>query len=214
MPKLITSLTSFSLAAIATNTRVKGGGAYYLISRSLGVEFGGGIAFVFYLAQSVSVAMYVIGFAEAFVAAYPVLASDQQLIASLANAAVFVTVLVGAGWAIRIQYLILLILAAALLSFAVGAGALFSFDRLASSLTPSYTTGVSTLTMFALFFPAATGIMAGANMSGDLRDPAKSLPTGYVCSDRCHGAGLSRPDCPARRRRGPGGADIQQPGYD
>ena len=65
--KLITSLTAVSLAAIATNTRVKGGGAYYLISRSLGVEFGGGIAFVFYLAQAVSVAMYVIGFAEAFI---------------------------------------------------------------------------------------------------------------------------------------------------
>jgi amino acid transporter len=176
--KAITSLTSFSLAAIATNTRVKGGGAYYLISRSLGVEFGGGIAFVFYLAQSVSVAMYVIGFAEAFVAAYPQLASNQQLVASVANAAVLVTVLVGAGWAIRIQYLILLILAAALASFALGAVQLFSFAQLTGNLAPAYTGGASTLTMFALFFPAATGIMAGANMSGDLRDPAKSLPLG------------------------------------
>ena len=176
--KLITSLTSFSLAAIATNTRVKGGGAYYLISRSLGAEFGGGIAFVFYLAQSVSVAMYVIGFAEAFVAAYPDLASSQRLVASVANAAVFITVLVGAGWAIRVQYLILAILAAALVSFSVGAGELFSLEQFTSNLTPAYTGGASTLTMFALFFPAATGIMAGANMSGDLRDPGKSLPAG------------------------------------
>ncbi|MGB5344587.1 MAG: hypothetical protein WBN23_00335 [Woeseia sp.] len=176
--KAITSLTSFSLAAIATNTRVKGGGAYYLISRSLGVEFGGGIAFVFYLAQSVSVAMYVIGFAEAFVAAYPELGSNQRLIASVANAAVFVMVIVGAGWAIKVQYVILAILAAALASFALGAGSLFSLERLADNFAPAYSGGASALTMFALFFPAATGIMAGANMSGDLRDPAKSLPVG------------------------------------
>ena len=64
MANAITLLTTLSLSAVATNTRVKGGGAYYLISRSLGVEFGGGIAFVFYLAQSVSVALYLIGFAE------------------------------------------------------------------------------------------------------------------------------------------------------
>ncbi|MDH5622017.1 MAG: amino acid permease, partial [Gammaproteobacteria bacterium] len=176
--KLITSLTSFSLAAIATNTRVKGGGAYYLISRSLGAEFGGGIAFVFYLAQSVSVAMYVIGFAEAFAVVYPEFALDQRMVASIANAAIFITVLVGAGWAIRIQYLILLILAAALVSFALGAGELFSLERLAVNMTPAYTEGASALVMFALFFPAATGIMAGANMSGDLRDPARSLPVG------------------------------------
>ena len=176
--KLITSLTSFSLAAIATNTRVKGGGAYYLISRSLGVEFGGGIAFVFYLAQSVSVAMYVIGFAEAFVAAYPEISTNRIVVASIANAAVLAMVLIGAGWALKIQYLILAILAAALLSFALGAGAVFSIDRLVTNFTPAYTDGASALTMFALFFPAATGIMAGANMSGDLKDPAKSLPLG------------------------------------
>ncbi len=176
--KLITSLTSFSLAAIATNTRVKGGGAYYLISRSLGVEFGGGIAFVFYLAQSVSVAMYVIGFAEAFVVAFPDIATDQRIVATVANGAVLLTVLVGAGWAIRIQYLILLILAGALVSFALGAIPAFSLQTVAANFAPAYSSGQSALTMFALFFPAATGIMAGANMSGDLRDPAKSLPLG------------------------------------
>jgi amino acid transporter len=176
--KLITSLTSVSLAAIATNTRVKGGGAYYLISRSLGVEFGGGIAFVFYLAQSVSVAMYVIGFAEAFTSAFPDLVSSERLVATLANAAVFVIVLVGAGWTIKIQYLILLILAAAIASFALGAAPLVSVDLLRENLAADYEPGQSALTMFALFFPAATGIMAGANMSGDLRDPGKSLPLG------------------------------------
>ena len=69
--KLITTLTTLSLSAIATNTRVKGGGAYYLISRSLGVEFGGAIGVVFYLAQAISVAMYVIGFTEALVTTFP-----------------------------------------------------------------------------------------------------------------------------------------------
>jgi len=176
--KLITSLTAVSLAAIATNTRVKGGGAYYLISRSLGVEFGGGIAFVFYLAQAVSVAMYVIGFAEAFVAIFPDMSASPRAIATAANIAVFATVIVGAAWTIKIQYAILAVLALALVSFAVGAAESWSVARLAGSFAPAYESNASVLTMFALFFPAATGIMAGANMSGDLRDPAKSLPLG------------------------------------
>ena len=58
--KLITLLTTLSLSSIATNTRVQGGGAYFLISRSLGVEFGGAIGVVFFLAQAISVAMYVL----------------------------------------------------------------------------------------------------------------------------------------------------------
>ncbi len=68
---VITGLTAFSLSAISTNTRVKGGGAYYLISRSLGVEFGGTIGVFFFLAQAISVSMYVIGFTEAFLMAFP-----------------------------------------------------------------------------------------------------------------------------------------------
>ena len=62
--KSITLLTTLSLSAIATNTKVEGGGAYFLISRSLGPEFGGAIGLVFYAAQALSVAMYVIGFTE------------------------------------------------------------------------------------------------------------------------------------------------------
>jgi len=176
--KLITSSTAVSLAAIATNTRVKAGGAYYLISRSLGVEFGGGIALVFYLAQAISVAMYVIGFAEAFVAAFPGSGLTVRDVATIANAAVFAAVIVGAGWTIKIQYAILAVLALALISFAMGALDTFSPQRFAANLAPAYSDGQSFLTMFALFFPAATGIMAGANMSGDLRDPGKSLPLG------------------------------------
>lgn len=40
------------------------GGAYYLISRSLGPEFGGSIGLIFAFANAVAVAMYVVGFAE------------------------------------------------------------------------------------------------------------------------------------------------------
>ena len=96
--KVITGLTSLSLSAIATNTRVKGGGAYYLISRSLGVEYGGAIGLVFFLAQAISVAMYVIGFAEAFVGSIPAAGASPMVVATVTNVAVFLCVFIGAGW--------------------------------------------------------------------------------------------------------------------
>jgi len=176
--KLITSLTAVSLAGIATNTRVKGGGAYFLISRSLGVEFGGAIGVVFYLAQAISVAMYVIGFTEAFIAAFPGSAPYQTLVATTINVVVFFCVFIGATWTIKVQFGILALLGLSLLSFYIGATLDFSIETAAANLGAGYTSGNSVFTMFALFFPAATGIMAGANMSGDLAEPDKSLPAG------------------------------------
>jgi len=178
--KTITTLTTLSLSAIATNTRVKGGGAYYLISRSLGVEFGGAIGVVFYLAQAISVAMYVIGFTEAFVSTFPSMSSHFMAIATIINIVTFVCVYIGASWTIRVQYFILATLAAALASFYIGAYRDLDLSILQANLQPHFAEGESLFTMFALFFPAVTGIMAGANMSGDLENPSRSIPRGTL----------------------------------
>lgn len=180
MAKLITTLTALSLSAIATNTRVKGGGAYYLISRSLGIEFGGAIGIVFYLSQAISIAMYVIGFTEALVAVVPALAESPRLVATVVNLVVFACVYIGAGWTIKIQYGILAILGVAMAAFVIGAGMNWDPQLLAENWNADYSSGTNGWVMFALFFPAATGIMAGANMSGDLADPGRSIPRGTL----------------------------------
>ncbi|MGE4416217.1 MAG: hypothetical protein AB7D26_03100, partial [Marinobacterium sp.] len=87
---LISVLTSLSLSAVATNLHVKKGGDYYLISRTLGQEFGGAIGLVLFLAQAVSVGFYCIGFAEAVVGMIPGAPGwSVQLIAALAALLLF-----------------------------------------------------------------------------------------------------------------------------
>ncbi len=178
--KSITTLTTLSLSAIATNTRVKGGGAYYLISRSLGVEFGGAIGVLFFLAQAISVAMYIIGFSEAFAETFPRWSDHFTAIASVVNLITFLCVYIGAGWTIKVQYFILAILVVSLGSFYAGAIADFNPQYLRDNLASNFVGDDNWFTMFALFFPAVTGIMAGANMSGDLANPSKSIPKGTL----------------------------------
>ncbi|NND99239.1 MAG: amino acid permease, partial [Pirellulaceae bacterium] len=179
--KLITLLTTLSLSAIATNTKVEGGGAYFLISRSLGPEFGGAIGLLFFGAQALSVAMYVIGFTEALMTYLPAGVSPT-LVASITNVAVCMCVAIGAGWTIKIQFAILATVIASIISFYLGAWSDFDTARLQANSGPGFTAGESFWTMFALFFPAVTGIMAGANMSGDLKDPARSIPRGTIAA--------------------------------
>ncbi len=177
--KLITTLTALSISAIATNTRVKGGGAYFLISRSLGVEFGGAIGIVFFLAQAISVAMYVIGFTEALLNLFPD-AGSARFIASSVNLVVFICVYIGAGWTIKLQYGILAVLVLSIISFFAGAIPSATMETLQANMKPAYPQGQNIFIVFALFFPAVTGIMAGVNMSGDLTSPSKSIPRGTL----------------------------------
>lgn len=175
---LITILTSQSLAAIATNLKVKGGGDYYLISRTLGVEFGGAIGVVLYLAQSVSVAFYCIGFGEAVIA----LVGENsyltyQHVAFLAIGAIFILALVGADVATRFQYIVMVLLCAALFSFYVGGVPQWQSATFQSNWSGTGGTA-SFWIIFGIFFPAVTGFTQGVSMSGDLKDPGKSLPTG------------------------------------
>ena len=118
----VTTLTSISLAAIATNIEVRGGGDYYLISRTLGIEFGGAIGIVLFLAQSVSIAFYAIGFGEAVAAIAGLNGSlPVQLIAAGAVLVLFVLAWLGADAASKFQFVVMTLLIAALVSFYVGA---------------------------------------------------------------------------------------------
>lgn len=173
--KLITILTSLSLSAIATNTKVKGGGAYFLISRSLGLEIGGSIGVPLFLAQAISVAFYIIGFTESLQFLFPNI--DVRLASSIVLAALFVIGWLGADLAIKAQYIIMALLGLSLISFFAGHSPL---PELAANTPPQYLAGQSFWSVFAIFFPAVTGIMAGVSMSGDLKDPARSIPRGTL----------------------------------
>jgi amino acid transporter len=175
---LISVLTSFSLAAIATNMKVGGGGDYYLISRTLGIEFGGAIGIVLFLAQSVSIAFYCIGFGEALAAILGLPGHvTVQLIAGTALLFLFLLAWIGADLATKFQYVVMVFLILALSSFYIGGirqwdTGLLMENWIAGEGTPSF------WILFALFFPAVTGFTQGVSMSGDLEDPGKSLPTG------------------------------------
>ncbi|MDY0227915.1 MAG: amino acid permease [Desulfomicrobium apsheronum] len=180
--KAISLVTGMSISSVATNMRVQGGGAYYLISRSLGVEFGGVIAVFFYIAQAVAVTLYVVGFTEAFCSAFPDAGLPFRTVATITNLVVFASVYIGAGWTIRLQYVILTVLLFAIASFFAGALETSSLQTLQSNLGPNWQAGYTFFPVFALFFPAVTGIMAGVNMSGDLKAPSQSIPRGTFLS--------------------------------
>lgn len=177
--KAITSLTTISISAVSTNTPVSGGGAYFLISRALGPEFGGAIGIALFLAQAISVPFYILGFTEALVRAFPEAAGNFRSIALVVTVVLFSISYVGAKWAIKTQYIIMFILAASIVVFMGGAVINFSGETFSANLRPEYSSSsISFWVIFALYFPAVTGIMAGVNMSGDLQTPGKSIPSG------------------------------------
>uniref|UniRef100_A0A0K0DIC6 Solute carrier family 12 member 6 n=1 Tax=Angiostrongylus cantonensis TaxID=6313 RepID=A0A0K0DIC6_ANGCA len=61
---LCTFLTCISISAVATNGVVESGGAYFMISRNLGPEFGSAVGLLFYLANTVAASMYLVGGVE------------------------------------------------------------------------------------------------------------------------------------------------------
>ena len=169
----ITFLTSLSLAAIATDQQVKIGGAYYMISRSLGIESGGAVGISLYLAQALSVSMYTVGFAESVVNIFPQL--DAKLVAVAAIFLVTAVALISAQAASRVQYFILAAIGLSLVSLLFGSP-IESTKVEMWGVAPE--NSVPFWVVFAVFFPAVTGIDVGVNMSGDLKDPGKSIPKG------------------------------------
>ncbi len=180
---LITAFTGLSMSSITTNIRIGAGGAFSIISQSLGLEIGGSIGIPLYLAQALAVAMYIFGFREGWQRIFP---DHPALLIDFATFFVlFVIAYLSANLAFRIQYLIMAIIALSLVSIlgTVFTGALQYQPTLFGSYPGAYETGFSGTNfwlVFAVFFPAATGIMAGANMSGELKNPRRSIPIGTL----------------------------------
>lgn len=171
----ITLLAALALSALVTNMKTKTGGAYFLVSRSLGVEVGAAIGVPLYLAQAVSISFYVIGFAEAFAGAFPAFPVKAVALAALVVSAVLAYV--SADFALRTQFIILALILASLVSFFMGRPVTGAIPAgvAAPPLQPFWI-------VFAVYFPAATGILSGVSMSGDLRNPARAIPLGTLAA--------------------------------
>ena len=178
------------------------GGAYYLISRSLGPEFGGSIGLIFSVANAVAVSLYVVGFAETVKDLIRENGVDVEVVGELniirivgiATVLLLLGVtLIGLEWVVRTQMFLLCILVISIVDVIVGTiigpqndtsrargftG--LDYDLFKENFGPAYRDGENFFSVFAVFFPAATGILAGVNISGDLKDAQKGIPKGTL----------------------------------
>jgi amino acid transporter len=179
----ITLATGLSLSSITTNIRIGAGGAFSIISQSLGLEVGGSIGIPLYLSQTLAVAMYIFGFRAGWLWIFP---DHPAIVVDFAAFAIlFVVAYISASLAFRIQYVILAIIISSFVSiiWAAYGGSMQEPITWWGSFPGSPENGFAGIGfwgVFAVFFPAATGIMAGANMSGELKNPRKSIPLGTL----------------------------------
>lgn len=172
----ITLITTLSFSSVATNIRVGTGGAYYIISRSLGFEIGGAIGLPLFLSQTFSVTLYAYGLAETLRLIWPDV--PVQWAAFFIVLAVGGLALLGAEVALKTQIPIMVFVGISLIALTLGALSRSSEGELIRNVTPSGE--LSFWAGFAIFFPAVTGVMAGLGLSGDLRDPLRSIPRGAI----------------------------------
>ena len=176
----ITFLTGLSISALATNMRMKGGGAYFMLSRSFGPETGVAVGVPLALAQAIGVSFYVSGFAEALVGSgLPVVSQLDQRHVALGTLT-FLALLssVSADLALKSQYFVMAAIVASLVSLFCGGAP----SALAAPDVASVPPALGFWPVFAVFFPAVTGILSGVGMSGDLKDPGKSIPRGTIAA--------------------------------
>ncbi|XP_034943442.1 bumetanide-sensitive sodium-(potassium)-chloride cotransporter isoform X2 [Chelonus insularis] len=200
-------ITTLSLSAISTNGEVKGGGIYFIISRSLGPEFGASIGLVFAFANSVAASMNTIGFCDSLndllrehgLKIVDNKVTDVRIVGIIALFVMILICAVGMEWESKAQNFLIAIIVIAIFDFIIGAligphsleqeakgFSGFSWEVFQKNWGSDYRTYENTthdfFSIFAIFFPSVTGIQAGANISGDLKDPAKSIPIGTLLS--------------------------------
>lgn len=182
----ITACTGLSLSSISTNTRLGAGGPYAIMSKSLGLEAGGSIGIPLYLSRPLGVAMYVIGFREGWLWFFE--NHNPLLVDLIVLAVIFGIAYASADLAFRIQYGIMAIIALSLFSIFMSP---VTFNPVTEVTLwgdwvgfpeKEFDKTIDFWIVFAVFFPATTGILAGANMSGELKDPRRAIPIGTLAA--------------------------------
>ena len=182
----ITTATALSMSSITTNIRIGSGGAFSIISQSLGLEVGGSIGIPLYLSQTLAVAMYVFGFRAGWLSIFP--DHNAFVVDIITFTVIFVFAYASAKFAFKVQYFILAVVILSLISIfaTLFTGSLEYHQPVLWGDFPGEAAtgfkGTNLWVVFAVFFPAVTGIMAGANMSGELKDPKRSIPVGTLAA--------------------------------
>lgn len=183
---MVTIPTALAISELATNKKVEGGGEYFIISRSFGLNIGGTIGIALFMSQAISVAFYVIAFTEAFSFFFEWMERSMNLI--LPRQVVSLPVMFGlaililkrgASLGVKALYWVVGILFISLVMFFMGtpeqpAGEYYWQSNSSMKNMNEF------FVVFAIVFPAFTGMTAGVGLSGDLRKPSKSIPIGTV----------------------------------
>ena len=172
---VITITTAFSLSTLATSMRVGGGGAYWMISRSMGLELGGALGIPLYISQALSLTLYSFGLAESFRILWP--NAPVQILAGLIVIGVVLIAVKSTVLALRMQLPIMVFIGVSLVALVMGV----DFNGVNVDAFGPYEEA-SFWEVFAVFFPAVTGILAGLGLSGDLKEPGHSIPRGVMIS--------------------------------
>ncbi|MGB5666090.1 MAG: amino acid permease, partial [Maribacter sp.] len=175
---IIAVTTGLSVSSVATDKKIGAGGIYYVLSRSMGIPIGGSIGIALYVGTAFSIALYLIGFSESFNSffGFGMAVNDFRLTGTIALISLTALALISTSVALKSQFLILAAIIISLIAI------FFGTMEFAPVTVPLVSTegAVPLEVVFAIFFPAVTGFTAGIAMSGDLKDPKKSIPIGTL----------------------------------
>lgn len=184
---LISITTGLSISSIATDKKIKVGGIYYMLSRSLGLPIGGSIGITIFIGTAFSIALYVIGFCENFLGIEYISTltglepsiNNYRIVGSAILILLVIIAFISTSVAMKTQFIILGAIVISLVSIFIGFFSVANSADTSTSILP-LRDGFSTITIFAIFFPAVTGFTAGVAMSGDLKNPKKDIPSGTL----------------------------------
>lgn len=189
---IISVTTGLSISSIATDKKVGAGGVYYVLSRSLGLPIGGALGMTLFVATALSIALYMVGFAESLNEYIGVghveneagklvksanYTNEIRLTGSIGLLILTIIAFISTSIALKTQYIILGLIVLSLISIFFGDGSSLTIEEGEGAIE-----SVGVFAVFAIFFPAVTGFTAGVAMSGDLKDSKKSIPIGTMGS--------------------------------